>query len=135
MKSIILHFDGTSKPNPGKSACAFVICDETGHEIEKQGRYLGDGTNNIAEYLGLILGLIRVLRYDSDRILIYSDSNLVIQQIRGNYRVKDIDLKKLYIIATEILKFFSEVKIEYIPHEKNIAHSIAQSYLEKGLFD
>lgn len=134
MKSITLHFDGTSKPNPGRTACAFIILDEKHNEIEKQGRYLGKGTNNTAEYLGLILGLICTLKYKPDKLFIYSDSNLVMQQIKEKYKVKDMELKKLYIVATEILKLFPEVKIEYIPHEKNPAHSIAQSYLER-LFD
>ncbi len=135
MKSIILLFDGTSRPNPGRTACAFIIFDENHSEIEKKGIYLGEGTNNIAEYLGLILGLICALKYKPDKLEIYSDSNLVIQQINGKYRVKDSQLMKLYVVATEILKLFPEVKIDYVPNEKNPAHFIAQSYLEKRLFD
>ncbi|HPP66670.1 MAG TPA: ribonuclease HI family protein [bacterium] len=135
MKSITLHFDGTSKPNPGKSACAFILLDENGDKISSQTQYLGEGTNNIAEYFGLILGLIAALKYRPDRILIYADSNLIIQQLKGTYRVKDTQLQKLYLIATEILKLFPAVDINYLQHEKNPAHSLAKSSIENDLFD
>ncbi|MCM8814916.1 MAG: ribonuclease HI family protein, partial [Candidatus Omnitrophica bacterium] len=89
MKSLILCFDGASRPNPGKSACAYVIIDEHSEIIEQAGKFLGEGTNNIAEYLGLILGLLACVKHKPEKLIIYSDSNLVIQQINGKYRVKD----------------------------------------------
>lgn len=134
MKSIILCFDGTSRPNPGKSACSYVILTENSEIIEKSGRYLGEGTNNIAEYLGLILGLIACIRHKPEKLTIYTDSNLVIQQINGNYRVKDEELKKFHIIAKELLNLFPDTEMIYVPHEKNRAHSLALEYLEEGLF-
>lgn len=134
MRYLILYFDGTSRPNPGKSACAYVIQDEKSEIIEKSGKYLGEGTNNIAEYSGLILGLISALKYKPDKIKIYSDSNLLIQQLNGTYKVKDHDLKKFHIIASELMNLFPEKEINFIPHEKNLAHSTAQSFLENGLF-
>lgn len=135
MKSLILYFDGTSRPNPGKSACAYVIYGENQKITEKSGKYLGEGTNNIAEYLGLILGLIACVKYRPEILIIYADSNLVIQQISGKYRVKDEELKKLHLVATEILKIFRETELKYIPHEKNMAHSLAQEYLGENLFE
>ncbi|HOK79667.1 MAG TPA: ribonuclease HI family protein [bacterium] len=134
MKHLIVYFDGTCRPNPGKAACAYVIVDETSHVIEKAGHHIGEGTNNIAEYIGLILGLTAAIRHRAEKITVYADSNLVIQQLKGNYRVRDINLQKLHIIATEMLKLFDKTEILYVPHERNQAHSIAQSYLEDGLF-
>lgn len=134
MKSLILCFDGTSRPNPGKSACSYIILDRDLKILEKSGKYLGEGTNNIAEYLGLIMGLIGCLKYTPESLTIYADSNLVIQQITGNYRVKDNELKKLHFIAIELMKLFKNIEIVYVPHEKNQAHKLAQEYLEKDLF-
>lgn len=134
MKSLILYFDGTSRPNPGKSACSYVILAQDSEIIEKSGRYLGEGTNNIAEYSGLILGLIACIKYMPEKLTVYTDSNLVIQQINGSYRVKDEELKKFYIITKELLKLFQSTEMVYVPHEKNKAHSLTQEYLEQGLF-
>ena len=111
MKSLILCFDGTSRPNPGKSACAYVILDEDGRLIEKSGRFIGEGTNNIAEYLGLILGLIACVKHMPEKLTIQADSNLVIQQINGNFKVKDTNLQKMHLIASEILKVFKKTEI------------------------
>ncbi|MGC9066697.1 MAG: ribonuclease HI family protein [Candidatus Ratteibacteria bacterium] len=134
MKHLIVYFDGTCRPNPGKAACAYIIVEEGSQLIEKSGRYIGEGTNNIAEYVGLILGLTAAIRHRAEKITIYADSNLVIQQLKGNFRVKDIYLQKLHLIATEMLKLFDKTEIVYVSHEKNQAHSIAQSYLEQDLF-
>lgn len=134
MKHLILYFDGTCRPNPGKAACAYVITDENSRLIEKSGRYIGEGTNNIAEYTGLVLGLIAAMKHRAEKITVYADSNLVIQQLSGNFKVKDIYLQKLHVIAAEMLKLFDKIDIVYVPHEKNQAHSIAQSYLEQDLF-
>lgn len=135
MKSLILYFDGTSRPNPGKSACSYIITENNLHVIEKSGRYLGEGTNNIAEYLGLILGLIACIKYQPSDLIIHTDSNLVVQQINGNYCVRDKELKNLHFVALELMKLFKKIKIVHVPHEKNQAHSLAQKYLEKSLFD
>ncbi|MCX7705884.1 MAG: ribonuclease HI family protein [bacterium] len=135
MKSLILYFDGTSRPNPGKSACSYVILGENSEVMEKSGRYLAEGTNNTAEYLGLIFGLIACIKYNPENLTIHTDSNLVIQQIGGNYRVRDRELKKLHLIAQELMKFFKKIEIVHVPHEKNQAHFLAQEYLERNLFD
>ncbi len=134
-RSVTLYFDGTSRPNPGKSACAYIILNENSEILEKYGRFIGEGTNNIAEYMGFILGLIACLKYKPDKLRICADSNLLIQQINGNYKVKDRQLHKLHLIANEILKMFHSFELVHVPHNENKAHAIVQKYLEESLFD
>ncbi len=132
MKSLILCFDGTSRPNPGKCACSYVISDNT-QVIEKSGIYIGEGTNNIAEYLGLILGLIACTKYTPEGLIVYTDSNLVIHQIKGDYRVRDGELKKIAHRRTGtdetiqkklILSMYPTKKIGHILWRRNILKKV-----------
>lgn len=116
---IRLFTDGGSRGNPGESACAFFIESEEG-EIVK-GHYLGIMTNNQAEYMGLIKGLMYVLKTmgSSNSIEIFMDSQLIVNQIKGIYKVKNAELKKLNVRTNALLKQFSEYTIEHIKRELN----------------
>ena len=135
MELLSLHFDGASKPNPGAAAFGIALFDKQGSVLEKEGKSLGITTNNVAEYCGLIFGLIRALRYTPRKLIICSDSLLLINQIKGTYRVKDPALKILNLIAKELLNQFAAWEFSQLTHLTNdIAHKLANSAIEDGLF-
>ncbi|MCM8756879.1 MAG: ribonuclease HI family protein, partial [Candidatus Omnitrophica bacterium] len=93
-----MFIDGVSKGNPGEAACAGVLYQEG--EVRGQFSYfLGVTTNNVAEYFGFILGLVEAIRLGYKRVCIYTDSQLLVKQIQGDYQVKDEWLRRLHLIA------------------------------------
>ena len=125
---IIIHTDGGARGNPGPAACAFVA--EVGDKIiEKRSRYLGVATNNYAEYQGLILAMQWLPA--KSQIFFYLDSELVVKQLTGLYKVKNQNLKKL---NDEIMGIVKEkqltVVFKNIPREKN---TIADALVNKEL--
>jgi len=126
-----LYIDGVSKGNPGEASCGYVIMKD-GREIAFGGRYLGIKTNNEAEYYGLIEGLKKLNELKIDRVKIFSDSRLLVNQINGNFKVKEERLKKLFLEAKKLLSEFKYYEIIHIPREKNkIADNYANLYLER----
>jgi len=121
MKKIKIFTDGGSRGNPGKAACAAVIKDEANKLILGQSRYLGETTNNQAEYQGVILALEEALRLklEKEEINFYLDSELVVKQLRREYKIKDPGLQKLFIKAWNLLQSFSKVTFTHVPREKN----------------
>ena len=82
-------------------------------------RYIGKATNNVAEYLALIEGLNAVSEWKPDRVEVYLDSKLVVEQVRGNYRVKNAALAPLHAWATKLIAALPEVEIRHVAREKN----------------
>jgi ribonuclease HI len=116
---LILYIDGASRGNPGRAGAGIWITDGGGKKISEVSRYLGHKTNNEAEYWALLLGLKEAKRLGGEALQIFTDSELVERQIKGVYRVKDLDLKTLHKIVIENLKRFSSFEIESIPREEN----------------
>ena len=116
---LILYIDGASRGNPGRAGAGIWITDGEGRKISEVSRYLGHKTNNVAEYWALLLGLKEAKRLGGEALQIFTDSELVERQIKGVYRVKDLDLKALHKIVIENLKRFSSFEIESIPREEN----------------
>lgn len=104
---------------PTSSACACVIFDEDGVIIKEKSKAWGQSTNNIAEYVGAILALETALLMEADEFLLMSDSQLIVNQIQGNWKCKDKELEKLRDIARDIGGEFSNVEIKWIPREEN----------------
>jgi len=121
---IIIHTDGGSRGNPGPSACAFVV-EKDGQEIYKASKYLGIETNNYAEYNGVILALEWISKepqFSNSKlpIIFYSDSELIVRQLIGLYKIKNETLKLLSEKAKKIINENNlEVTFENIPREKN----------------
>ncbi len=125
-----LYIDGASRGNPGKAAAGFIIC-KNGKEIARGGKYLGIKTNNEAEYYALLLGLQKCKELNIKKIKIFSDSKLIVNQVKGSFKVKDEKLKNIYKKVLNILKNF-DYEIEHIPREKNkIADNIANYKLDE----
>jgi ribonuclease HI len=114
-----LYTDGGSRGNPGPSAAAYVICKMDDSVVEKSGFYMGTSTNNKAEYQGLRLGLERSKELGVRKLFIYMDSQLVVNQINGLYKVKNVDLAPVHQEATALLKLFEEFSLSYVPRAMN----------------
>jgi ribonuclease HI len=114
-----MYTDGGSRNNPGHSACAYVICDMDDNVVEKSGYYMGIATNNQAEYLGMIKGLERARDLGIDKVNLHSDSQLVVNQMNGFYKVKNQELAPLHQQLKELADSFEKVTFAYVPRELN----------------
>jgi ribonuclease HI len=116
-----LYTDGASRGNPGKGGAGAILYDEAGEAVSRRKHYLGVCTNNTAEYKGLILGLEAALRHGCRRLHIFMDSELLVRQINGSYRVKNENLKPLMAEVKRLLSFFDGYVVEHIERSKNKA--------------
>lgn len=116
---IVVNVDGASKGNPGESGIGVAIFDKDSNLINEACDYLGVATNNIAEYKALILGIKLSTKYNAKRVLFKADSELMVKQIKGEYRVKNAQLKLLFTEAQSLLKKLSNWKIMHVPREEN----------------
>ena len=122
MKAItkaILYTDGASKGNPGPSAAGFVIYDLKKQVISEGSVYLGEMTNNQAEYNALLLGLERALDIGIKDLIVRMDSELVVMQLKGAYKIKNEGLLPLYLEVRRKFTLFRSVKIEHVERSLN----------------
>ena len=119
ISDFVLYTDGACRGNPGEAGAGAVIQDREGNVINEKKAYLGISTNNAAEYMGLILGLKEVLKLGGTIVHIFSDSELMVKQLEGNYRVKSKNLMVLYNEVKELLKNFVGYDINHIDRGKN----------------
>jgi ribonuclease HI len=117
----VLFCDGGSRGNPGPGAAGAVLYKEDGSLLAGQGKFLGKVTNNWAEYQGVLLGLELARRYKQSRLKIHLDSELVVRQLGGQYRVKDANLRILWGEVQQALKHFVAHEVLHIPREQNAA--------------
>lgn len=114
-----IYIDGAAKGNPGEAGIGVVIKREDGTNWKEIKRYIGHATNNVAEYQGLLLGLKEAGTLSISHVTVYSDSQLLVRQIQGTYRVKDPKLKQLFQASEELLRQFSSFDIIHVPREQN----------------
>ena len=114
-----LFTDGAARGNPGPAGAGAVIVNPDGHIVAKVGKFLGDSTNNVAEYMGLILGLRRAKAMGIKELDVLADSELMVKQLSGEYAVKAEHLKPLHLEAEALLKGFADVTVRHIPREEN----------------
>jgi ribonuclease HI len=114
-----MYTDGGSRNNPGHSACAYVICKMDDTVVEKSGYYMGIATNNQAEYYGMIKGLERARELGIDKVNLNSDSQLVVNQMNGFYKVKNQELAPLHQQLKVLGDSFEKVTFHYIPRALN----------------
>jgi ribonuclease HI len=115
----IAYIDGASRGNPGPAAYAVVVKAPGGQTELEIGKYFGRATNNVAEYYGLIAALDAAQSRGITRLLIRSDSELLVRQMQGRYKVKSADLKPLYERALKLSRGFAFFAIEHVPREQN----------------
>ncbi|MFZ2190279.1 MAG: reverse transcriptase-like protein [Candidatus Magasanikiibacteriota bacterium] len=116
---LTIFTDGGSRNNPGPAATGIVIKDETGKTISNYGEYLGEQTNNYAEYSALISGLKKAKHLGATEVECFADSKLIVEQLSGHWKVKEPTLQKLFIQAYNTASQFKKVSYKYIPREKN----------------
>jgi ribonuclease HI len=114
-----LYTDGAARGNPGPAGAGAVIVNPDGHIVAKIGKFLGDSTNNVAEYMGLILGLRRAKAMGIKELDVFSDSELLVKQLAGDYAVKAEHLRPLHEEAKSLLGAFSTIQVRHIPREEN----------------
>ncbi|HEY8552663.1 MAG TPA: tRNA (adenine(22)-N(1))-methyltransferase TrmK, partial [Thermaerobacter sp.] len=128
-----LHTDGAARGNPGPAGIGVVLIDPDGQVAERVARYIGTATNNVAEYRALIAGLERALAYGARRLEVYSDSELMVRQLNGEYRVKHEGLKPLYRQVRELVERFDAVRFIHVPRERNRdADRLANQGIDEG---
>lgn len=115
---LTIHIDGAARGNPGPAAFAYVIAGEGQPEIKESG-CLGHKTNNVAEYTALVKALEHAAKLGARRLRIRSDSELLVKQMRGEYRVKNADLQVLFDEAKGLSRHFENVEITHVPRAQN----------------
>jgi probable phosphoglycerate mutase len=116
-----LFADGGSRGNPGPAASGAVLFSAAGEVLAEVGLYLGIATNNVAEWTALIEGLKRAAELGIDEIAIRMDSQLVVRQVTGEYRVKHADMIPLATKAKQLLRGFKHFEIAHVPRKENAA--------------
>lgn len=132
-KSIIIHTDGGSRGNPGNAACAFVAA-KNDEQIYTMSKYLGINTNNVAEYNGVIIALEWLISENiEDDVEFYLDSELVVKQIQGVYKIKNANLLDLNIKIKKLIKNLKgKIVFNNVPREQNkIADKLLNEELDK----
>ena len=134
MNQLQIYIDGAARGNPGPAGIGIVITDEKGSVVDAVSKYIGQSTNNVAEYTALIFGLEEVRNKKVKDIIINTDSELIAKQLGGEYRVKSSSLKGLYDKANKLLMSFDEVRVNQINREKNQhADKLANKAIDKSV--
>ena len=116
---LIVHVDGGARGNPGPAAIAAVVSNPAGELIDHRGEAIGRATNNVAEYRALLLGIELAKQLGADELELVGDSELVVRQVKGEYRVKHADLQPLHRAVREALDGFDRWSIRHVRREQN----------------
>ncbi|MDD5326709.1 MAG: phosphoribosylglycinamide formyltransferase [Phycisphaerae bacterium] len=116
---IIIYVDGGSRGNPGPAAAGFVLADAGGNQLQAKAFFLNHATNNVAEYTAIIKALEAAKQINAERLTIFSDSELLVRQINGQYKVKSEQIRPLFQRAVNLINDFEDWKLKHIPREKN----------------
>jgi ribonuclease HI len=114
-----LFTDGGSRGNPGPAAYGYVLESEDGHVLDARGETIGVATNNVAEYRGLIAGLETAVARGVDELEVISDSELLVNQMRGDYKVKNETLRELVAEANALADRLRKVRYTAVRRERN----------------
>jgi ribonuclease HI len=126
--------DGGARGNPGPAAAAAVALTPDGEELTERAEYIGEATNNVAEYHALLLGLELANDLGAREVQVACDSELVARQIGGEYKVKHAGLKPLYLEAMEVLRGFDRWSIRAVRREENVrADELVNETLDENL--
>jgi ribonuclease HI len=116
---VVVNVDGGARGNPGPAAVAAVATSTEGDPLGERKAYIGDATNNVAEYRALLMGLELAHELGADEVEVVNDSELVARQIGGEYRVKHAGLKPLYLEAMQALRAFDGWAVRSVRREQN----------------
>ena len=128
-----LFTDGGSRGNPGPAAYAFVLEAEDGTVLDARGEAIGVATNNVAEYSALVAGLERAVEAGVDDLEVVSDSELMVKQMRGEYKVKNRALQDLFLDASRLARKVGRVSYTAVRREHNeLADSLVNEALDRA---
>src|SRR5215470_12376746 len=131
---LVAHSDGGARGNPGPSGYGVVIKEESGRQVAALSEYLGHQTNNFAEYQGLIAALEYALQHGPKALKLISDSELLVRQIKGIYKVKNPTLQDLHARAKELIRQLDWFSIGHVLRGKNQeADRLANAAMDKGM--
>ncbi|MBA1335969.1 MAG: hypothetical protein HPY66_1788 [Firmicutes bacterium] len=130
MDKLIIYTDGGSRGNPGDAGIGIAIFDEEENLVAEISRYIGTQTNNIAEYYALVRALEEALTLNAKSVEIYLDSELVVKQVNGEYKVKNEGLIPLYGIVKAYLDKFEKYSIRHVRRENN---KLADKLANRGM--
>lgn len=132
INKVIINTDGACWGNPGPGAIGAILKDTKGKVIASISKAIGQTTNNQAEYQAMIAALETALELGAGNIEVLSDSELMVRQINGEYRVKNVSIKPLYQRIKDLQRQFKSFTIKHIPDEENSeAHNLASKALKK----
>lgn len=133
MNKIIIFSDGGARGNPGPAGIGAVLYDENKKIVAEISQYLGETTNNQAEYKALIAALKEAKRLKAEELACYLDSELVVKQLNREYKIKNKDLAPLFLEVYNLSLFFKKISFIHIPREKNtVADSLANKAMDKA---
>jgi ribonuclease HI len=131
--SVVINTDGASRGNPGPAAIGVTIRDSRGRLLESISRHIGITTNNQAEYRSIIAGLEKAIGLGARRVLVRSDSELLVKQLKGQYKIKNAALRLLYQEVIRLAGPLDSFDIEYVPRERNAeADALANRAFDKN---
>jgi ribonuclease HI len=122
LSKLVVHVDGGARGNPGPAAVGVVIAEPGGEVVHAVGETIGVATNNVAEYRALLRGIELAREHGASALEIYGDSELVVKQVRGEYKVKDVGLKPLHAEARAALADVESWSFDHVRRENN-AHA------------
>ena len=118
-KKLIVNVDGGSRGNPGPAAIAAVATDPSGKVLEERSETIGEATNNVAEYRALLLGIALAHDLGADEVELIGDSELIVRQVKGNYKVKQEHLRPLHTKVSDALRKLDKWSIRSVRRERN----------------
>jgi len=113
------NIDGGSRGNPGPAAVAAIATDPSGEVLVERSETIGEATNNVAEYRALLLGIERASELGASELELVGDSELIVRQVKGEYKVKDATLRKLHAEVKRALRSFGDWSIRHVRREQN----------------
>ncbi|OGY81837.1 MAG: hypothetical protein A3F54_04675 [Candidatus Kerfeldbacteria bacterium RIFCSPHIGHO2_12_FULL_48_17] len=134
MTKIIAYTDGGARGNPGPAGLGVVLYNEQGKIVSRHKAFLGVQTNNQAEYKAVIVALTEALNHGADELELRADSKLIIEQLKGNYRVKDKILGQLFVKVWNLRHRFKKIILVHVPRARNkVADALANEAMDEGV--
>ena len=131
-EKIVAYTDGGSRGNPGPAAAGFVLSDAEGARLRGKAFFLGEATNNVAEYTAVIKAIEAAVEIGAEELTVFSDSELLVRQINGQYKVKNANIRPLYRQVVDLLGKMKDWKVRHVMREKNAqADGLVNDALDK----
>jgi ribonuclease HI len=119
MEKLVVNVDGGARGNPGEAAIGVVVRSPAGEVLEQRGERIGETTNNVAEYRALLAGIERAAELGASELELVGDSELIVRQVKGEYKVKDATLRELHADVERALRPFEAWSIRHVRREQN----------------